>query len=99
MIANNQIHIQNIVKVSEKRFIMADWGCASIREGFTVQGRTFNKDLGALCQADSKWLLSPEYLAPEMLRSTQTGYFEHLWRQKGGVGSCDIWYVNADLGQ
>lgn len=56
-----------------------------------MQGRTFHKDLGALCNDNGKWLLSPEHLAPEMLRASQTGYFEHLWKQKGGVGSSDVW--------
>jgi hypothetical protein len=49
-ISNNQIHINNIVKMREKKFILADWGCATFRESFTIQGRAFNKDLPALCR-------------------------------------------------
>lgn len=75
MISNNQIRLQNVVKVGEKQFVLSDWGCAAIREGFSVQGRTFNKDLGPLCREDNEWLLAPEYLSPEMLRATQTGYY------------------------
>jgi hypothetical protein len=59
MIANNQAHMRNVVKAGEKQFVLTDWGCASIREGFTVQGRTFNKDLGALCRDGNKWLVAP----------------------------------------
>jgi hypothetical protein len=31
MVANNQIHIKNIMKHAEKDFVLTDWGCASIR--------------------------------------------------------------------
>jgi hypothetical protein len=57
----------------------------------TIQGRTYTKDLAPICKEGNNWLLSFEYLSPEMLRATQTGYYEHLWKQKGGIGACDVW--------
>jgi hypothetical protein len=34
-----------------------------------------------------------------MLKAAQSGFYDHLWKQKGGVGSCDIWYFLHNLGQ
>lgn len=58
-IANNQVSPKNVVRLQEKQFLLADWGCAALRESLTVQGRTFTKDLPPLCRGQNKWLLAP----------------------------------------
>lgn len=74
-IANNQVTLKNVVRVKEKQFLLADWGCAALRESLTIQGRTFSKDLLPLCKSQNKWMLAPEYLAPELLRASRSGSF------------------------
>ena len=97
--ANNQVSPKNVVRVREKQFLLADWGCAALRESLTVQGRTFTKDLAPLCRSQEKWLLAPEYLAPELLRACRSGSYGQLWEQRGGISACDVWYTTLNVGR
>ena len=49
-IVNNQIHVQNIVRVEEKEFNFYDWGCAGMLETLKVQGNVFSKPHLPLCR-------------------------------------------------
>jgi hypothetical protein len=90
-VANHQIHLNNICKHAEKRYYLSDWGCASAKQNIDVQGRRLTKKYNPYCRDNGKWLLVPEYLSPELLKSIESEDYDQLWAQKGGVGACDIW--------
>lgn len=90
-VANHQLNIQNIYKINEKRYLLADWSCSSTQQHIDIQGRRMTKKLNPLPRINGKWLTIPEYLSPEMLRAEEEGDYDGIWSQKGGVGACDVW--------
>ncbi len=70
---------------------MCEWGSGGFYEQLQVQGKTFNRKLAPLLKRGNKWLVTPEYLSPELLKAIENNSTDELWNQKGGISSCDIW--------
>lgn len=90
-VANNQITLQNICRIREKEFKLFDWGCSAVRETIKTRDVSLTKIHQPYSRERNKWLLLPEYLAPQLLRAIELETYEHLWGQKGAIGSCDVW--------
>ena len=98
VVANNMMTLDNLYKMAQKDFVVGEWGCSAIKEVLKVQDQCFTKYHLPLCKMQDKWLVEPEYLAPQMLRAVEVESFQHLWGQKGGIGACDVWYYCVYVG-
>lgn len=51
--------------------MLLDWGCAAASHSMVIQGRKITKKLDPIYKEHNKWILSPQYLSPELLRAIQ----------------------------
>lgn len=47
---------------------LAEWGYASFRDEFIIRENRFEKRRYGVLKGEKDWFVSPEYLAPEIIR-------------------------------
>lgn len=65
-VINNKINLSNLFLVNG-RVVVGDWEYAAFKKGSEIQGNYFEARVEPILKCEKEWLLSPEYLAPEVL--------------------------------
>ena len=94
-VINNKINTGNLYMVKNENWRLGEWGFASFRESHLIQGMEFENRLEPILKTEREWLVTPEYMAPEILRAISLGEDSDLIAL--GAAS-DIWYLLSDLG-
>lgn len=86
-VLNNKINSSNIFLLSNGAYL-GDWGYSSFRDEFLIRENRFEKRLYGILKGENDWFVSPEYLAPEIIRQFLGEDQEDIWMDKG---SPDVW--------
>lgn len=93
-VLNNKINPANIFLLKGYRLCLAEWGYSSFREEFDIQAQIFESRKYGILRGEKEWFVSPEYLAPEIIKEIVEGKEEDFWQQKG---SPDIWSLGLTI--
>ena len=64
---NNKINPSNLF-LRSSGMQLAEWGYASFRDEFIIRENRFEKRRYGVLKGEKDWFVSPEYLAPEIIR-------------------------------
>jgi serine/threonine protein kinase len=90
-VLNNKINPSNLFLRSDGLHL-AEWGYASFRDEFTIRENRFEKRRYGVLKGERDWFVSPEYLAPEIIRQMLGDDECDVWESRG---SPDVWSLGV----
>ena len=69
-VLNNKINLSNLFYINGK-LCLGEWEYSAFKESNQIQGNHFESRVEPILKCNNDWLLSPEYLAPEILESLE----------------------------
>jgi serine/threonine protein kinase len=93
-VINNKIYPDNLFLTKNYKLCLAEWGYSSFREAFNIQTNSFESRVEPILRGNKDWLVSPEYLAPEVIGQLLGLQSMGIWHSGS---SPDVWALGLTI--